>query len=264
MFLSVVLYLSPNSIQPSLTVEGLLQQLHSSNFLFSLHVVTVTDHTLSKELNLGQEGIIFSVENNLTIVEGLNEGLKFVNQSKVHTDYMCLFYDDFHLSEGYFNSILEHYVEDIDNVILTPNYPSINHKLPCFSLNGVLFRYSFFQLMLGRLYQEYVSWQDYPYYYAIARRFKIVKSKEAHLTPLNYRFKKKSVWLGIGMGYKEKKHTLVYVLRSSLKLFSHIQFAAGFFLIIGYFRGSTYRYPSKLIRKVTLTKMKELTALLSD
>lgn len=264
MFLSVVLYLSSNSVQPAQTVDGLLKELHFSNSPFSLTIVSANNHQLSKELNLGHEGIIFTVEDTLTISEGLNEGLKFVNQSKVHIDYVCLFYDDFQLSEGYFKTLLSSNIDDIDNVLLTPNYLSTKHNLPCFSLNGVLFRYPFLQLMLGRLYEEYVSWEDYPYYYAIARRYKIVKSEGAQLIPLNDRFKNKSVWLEIGMGYKEKRHTLVFIIRSSIKLVSQIQITAGIFLIFGYLKGSKYRYPSKVMRKVTLSKMKELTSLLSD
>lgn len=264
MFLSVVLYLSSNSVQPIQTVDGLLQELNFSNSPFSLIIVSVTKHQLSKELNLGHEGIIFTVEDTLTISEGLNEGLKFVNQSKVQTDYVCLFYDDFQLSEGYFKTLLGPNIDDIDNVLLTPNYLSTKHNLPCFSLNGVLFRYPFLQLMLGRLYEEYVSWEDYPYYYAIARRYKVVKSKGALLTTLNHRFKKKSIWLEVGVGYNEKRHSMVYILRSSTKLFSRFQIVAGLFLIIGYFRGSSYKYPSKIIRKVTLSKMRELTTLLTD
>lgn len=264
MFLSVVLYLSSNSVQPAQTVDGLLQELNFSHSTFSLIIVSVNNHQLSTELNLGHDGIIYTVENSLTISEGLNEGLKFVNQSKVQTDYVCLFYDDFQLSEGYFKTLLGSNIDDIDNVLLTPNYLSTKHNLPSFSLNGVLFRYPFLQLMLGRLYEEYVSWEDYPYYYAVARRYKVVKSKGALLTTLNQRFKKKSVWLEVGMGYKEKRHTLVFVLRTALQLFTHFEFTAGFFLIFGYLKGSKYRYPSKVIRKVTLSKMKELTSSLSD
>ena len=264
MFLSVVLYLSSNSVQPAQTVDGLLKELHFSNYPFSLTIVSSSKHQLSKELNLGHEGIIFTVEDTLTISEGLNEGLKFVNQSKVHTDYVCLFYDDFQLSDGYFNTILEANEEDIDNVLLTPIYPARKHKVPFFSLNGVVFRYQFLQLMLGRLYEEYVSWEDYPYYYAIARRFKVVKSSDSQFRSLNHRVKKQFAWMEAGMGYKEKRHTLVFVLRSAFQLFTHFHFTACLFLVIGYFRGSNYKYPSKIIRRVTLSKMRELTTLLTD
>lgn len=261
MFLSVVLYLSSNSVQPTLTVDGLLQELQSSNFLFSLTIVSAGNHQLSKELNLGHEGIIFTVEDTLSISEGLNEGLKFVNQSKIQTDYVCLFYDDFQLSKGYFNSILVNNVEDIDKVILFPSYITNRYKEYFFSLNGVVFRYQFLQLMLGRLYDEYVSWEDYPYYYAIARRYKIVKS-EACFTTLNHRFKKQFEWIKEGIGYKEKRHTLLFVLRFAIQLFSHLQFTAGIFLVVGYLKGSNFKYPSKIIRKITVSKMKELNNLL--
>lgn len=264
MFLSVVLYLSSNSVQPTQTVDGLLKELHFSNSPFSLTIVSASKHQLSKDLNLGHEGIIFTVEDTLTISEGLNEGLKFVNQSKVHIDYVCLFYDDFQLSEGYINTILEANEEDIDNVLLTPIYTERKHKVPFFSVNGVVFRYQFLQLMLGRLYEEYVSWQDYPYFYAIARRFKVVKSSGAKFTSLNHRFKKQFAWMEVGMGYKEKRHTLVFVLRSSFQLLSQFQFTSSLFLVIGYFRASNYKYPSKIIRKITVSKMKELTTLLMD
>ena len=264
MFLSVVLYLSSNSVQPTITVDGLLQELQTSNYLFSLTIVSVSNHQLSKQLNLGHEGIIFTVENTLSISEGLNEGLKFVNQSKIQTDYVGLFYDDFQLSEGYFNTILEENIEDIDNVLLAPSYIEKKHKVPSFSLNGVIFRYQFLQLMLGRMYEEYVSWEDYPYYYAIARRFKVVKSLGSQLKSLNCMHKNQFVWMEAGMGLKEKRHTLVFILRTSFQLLLHFQLSASLFLILGYFRGSHYKYPSKIIRKITVSKMKELTTLHSD
>lgn len=264
MFLSVVLYLSSNSVQPTQTVDGLLKELHLSSSPFSLTIVSASKHQLSKELNLGHDGIIFFVDTNLSISEGLNEGLKFVNQSKIHSDYVCLFYDDFQLSTDYFNTMLKENVDDIDNVIIAPRYIEKKHKAPCFSLNGVIFRYQFLQLMLGRMYEEYVSWEDYPYYYAIARRFKVVKSSDSTFKSLNHRFKNQFVWMETGMGYKEKRHTWFFVLGSSFQLLTHFQFTASLLLILGYFRGSHYKYPSKIIRKVTVSKMKELTTLLSD
>ena len=264
MFLSVVLYLSPNSTHPAQTVDGLLRELHSCQSHFSLTIVLAKHHTLSKELNLGHEGILFSVENSISIPEGLNEGLKFVNQSKIHTDYVCLFYDDFQLSEGYFTSILAANIDDIDNVMIAPNYLSKKEKVPFYSLNGVLFRYPFLQLMLGRLYEEYFSWEDYPYYYALARRFKVVRPVDANLVKLNYHFNAQKAWMEAGRGCKEKRQSLLYVLRSAFQLFSRLQLTASLFLIIGFFKGSNYKYPSKIIRKITLSKMKELTSLRSN
>jgi hypothetical protein len=190
--------------------------------------------------------------------------LKFVNQSKIHTDYVCMFYDDFQLSEGYFTSVLSVNIDDIDNVMIVPNYSSKKHKVPFYSLNGVLFRYPFLQLMLGRLYEEYFSWEDYPFYYALARRFKVVRPADANLVKLNNHFNIQKAWLEAGRGFKEKRHSLLHVLRFAFQLFSRLQLTASLFLIFGFFKGSNYKYPSKIIRKITLSKMKELNSLLSN
>jgi hypothetical protein len=263
MFLSAVLYLSSQSIQPLKTVDQLKAQLHASGYHFSLVIVLSKKHNLTKELQLGQFGIIYTVEDTLSISEGLNEGLKFVNQSKIHSDYVCLFYDDFKLSEGYFNALLEGINGDIDNVLIVPNYLKRNIDLPDFSLNGVVLRYPFFQLMLGRLCEEYISWEDYPYYYALARRYKVIKS-EASFTRLDTRFDLKNQLIKIGQGYKEKKYSYILVFKTLLKSLSRFDFYSLIFIFLGYLKGAKYKYPSKILRKTTPSKLRELSHLLSS
>lgn len=263
MFLSTVLYLSSHSIQPLKTVDQLLAQLHGSGYHFSLVIVVSRKHTLSKELQLGQDGIIYTVEDTLSISEGLNEGLKFVNQSKIHSDYVCLFYDDFKLSADYFNALLDGINGDIDNVLIVPNYLNRNLYLSNFSLNGVVLRYPFFQLMLGRLCEEYISWEDYPYYYALARRYKVIKS-EAIFTKIDTPFEAKNHLIKIGQGYKEKKYSYISVFKIILKFLRRLDFYTSIFIFLGYVKGAKYKYPSKILRKTTPLKLRELFNLFSS
>ena len=261
MFLSTVLYLSSQSTQPQQTVKHLLVQLNDCGFHFSLVIVVSSKHILSEELKLGQEGVVYAVDDSLSISEGLNEGLKFVNQSTIYSDYVCLFYDDFKLSDGYFSTLLKGINGDIDNVLIVPNYGGTNIKLPHFSLNGVVFRYPFLQLMLGRLREEYISWEDYPYYYAIARKYKIIKSESSFFTKIEASSSAKNRWIAIGQGFKEKKYSYILVFRIILQLSMKFEVGAFLFIFIGYIKGARYQYPSKILRKITPSKLRVISNL---
>jgi hypothetical protein len=259
MFLSTVLYLSSQSTQPQQTVKHLLVQLNDCGFHFSLVIVVSSKHTLSKELGLGQEGIIYTVDDSLSISEGLNEGLKFVNQSTIYSDYICLFYDDFKLSDGYFSTILKGINGDIDNVLIVPNYGGNNINLPLFSLNGVVLRNLFLQLMLGRLRDEYISWEDYPYYYALARKYKVIKSESSYFTKIDVSSSTKNRWIAIGQGFKEKNYSYILVFRTILQLSMKFEIGAFLYIFIGYIKGARYKYPSKILRKTTPSKLRVIS-----